>query len=149
MLWGQIPTWGHLGSQGSKGHFHQNCFNLSILNSLTIYSKHMHEPETPTYVVGSKINLGSLGIRQKRAEFVSFQRHTVLVFLPCPRSGAGSYIASVSFLPCPRSGAGSYIASVSFFFFFLLLSSSSFFFYLSTCQYLRHPRSDYAHTWSK
>ena len=26
-------------------------------------------------------------------------------------------------LPCPRSGAGSYIASVSFFFFFFLLSS--------------------------
>ena len=79
MLWGQIPTWGHLGSQGSKGHFHQNCSNLSILNSLTIILKHMHELETPTYVVGSKINLGSLGILQKRAGFVSFQRHTVLV----------------------------------------------------------------------
>ena len=39
----------------------------------------MHELETPTYVVGSKINLGSLGILQKRAGFVSFQRHTVLV----------------------------------------------------------------------
>ena len=79
MLWGQIPTWGHLGSQGSKGHFHQNCSNLSILNSLTIILKHMHELETPTYVVESKINLGSLGILQKRAGFVSFQRHMVLV----------------------------------------------------------------------
>ena len=79
MLWGQIPTWGHLGSQGSKGHFHQSCSNLSILNSLTIILKHMHELETPTYVVGSKINLGSLGILQKRTGFVSFQRHTVLV----------------------------------------------------------------------
>ena len=81
MLWGQIPTWGHLGSQGSKGHFHQNCSNLSILNSLTIILKHMHELETPTCVVGSKINLRSLGILQKRAGFVSFQRHTVLVFI--------------------------------------------------------------------
>ena len=77
MLCGQIPSW----SQGSKGHFHQNCSNLSILNSLTIILKHMHELETPTYVVGSKINLGSLGILQKRAGFVSFQRHTVLVLL--------------------------------------------------------------------
>ena len=81
MLWGQMPTWGHLGSQWSKRHFHQNCSNLSILNSLTIILKHMHELETPTYVVGSKINLGSLGILQKRAGFVSFQRHTVLVLL--------------------------------------------------------------------
>ena len=70
-----------MGSQGSKGHFHQNCSNLSILNSLTIILKHMHELETPTYVVGSKINLGSLGILQMRAGFVSFQRHTVLVLL--------------------------------------------------------------------
>ena len=31
--------------------------------------------------MGSKINLGSLGILQKRAGFVSFQRHTVLVLL--------------------------------------------------------------------
>ena len=22
LAWGQISTWGHLGSQGSKGHFH-------------------------------------------------------------------------------------------------------------------------------
>ena len=26
MLWGQRSTWGHSGSQGSKGHFHQKCF---------------------------------------------------------------------------------------------------------------------------
>ena len=31
--------------------------------------------------MGSKVNLGSLGILQKRAGFVSFQRHTVLVII--------------------------------------------------------------------
>ena len=68
------------GLRGQKVIFTKTVCNLSILNSLTIILKHMHEPETPTYVVGSKINLGSLGILQKRAGFVSFQRHTVLVF---------------------------------------------------------------------
>ena len=93
----------------------------------------------------------------------------MMMELPCPRSGAGSYIASVSY-PARAAGQGlillQFLSSFFFFFFlltlpaqrgrvlycisfFLLLLSSSFFFYLSTCQYIRHPRSDYAHTWSK
>ena len=30
--------------------------------------------------MGSKVNMGSLGIPHKRAGFVSFQRHTFLVY---------------------------------------------------------------------
>ena len=91
-----MPIWGHLGSQGSTGHFHQNCSNLSILNSLTIILKHMHQLETPTYVVGSNVNHGSLGILQERAGFVSFQRHTILV-LTLPLSAARYCFLRVSF----------------------------------------------------
>ena len=30
MLLGLIPIWGHLASLGSKGHFHQKCYTLSV-----------------------------------------------------------------------------------------------------------------------
>ena len=97
-------------------------------------------------------------------------------FLPCPQSGAGFYIALVSYPAGAAAGsyiasasssypagaaAGFYIASVSssyparsagqgiILLQFLFLSSFFFFFYLSTCQYLRDPMFDYAHTWSQ
>ena len=38
MLWGQMLIWGHLGSLGSKSHFHHKCYNLSMLHIMTIYS---------------------------------------------------------------------------------------------------------------
>ena len=36
MLWGHMSIWGHLGTLGSKGHFHYKCYNLSMLHSMTI-----------------------------------------------------------------------------------------------------------------
>ena len=52
--------------------------NSSVLNSMTIRLKHMHYLETSTYVMGSKVNLGSLGVLQKRAGYVSLLRHNLL-----------------------------------------------------------------------
>ena len=40
--------WGHLGSQGSKGLFHQKCYNSSMLHSMTKRLIHIHKPE-PLY----------------------------------------------------------------------------------------------------
>ena len=57
--------------------------------------------------------------------------------LPCPHSGAGFYILSVSAsYPARAAGQG-----------FILQRVLSFF--LSTLQYLRDPMSDDAHTWSQ
>ena len=33
---GHMSIWGHLGTLGSKGHFHYKCYNLSMLHSMTI-----------------------------------------------------------------------------------------------------------------
>ena len=33
---GEMSIWGHLGSLGSKGHFHKKCCNSSVLHSMTI-----------------------------------------------------------------------------------------------------------------
>ena len=125
--------------------------NSSVLNSMTIRLKHMHYLETSTYVMGSKVNLGSLGVLQKRAGYVSLERHNLLSSSLSCRNPTGSCLATVSFffLPCPQSGAGYCISSSSSsssFFFFLL---SSFFFFLSTCQYLRHATFDIDQTWRK
>ena len=37
---------GHLGSLGSKGHFHYKCYNSSKLHSMTITLIHVHQLET-------------------------------------------------------------------------------------------------------
>ena len=39
MLWGQRSTWGHLGSQGSKGHFHQKWVVVVLRSPI-----HANEP---------------------------------------------------------------------------------------------------------
>ena len=37
---------GHLGTLGSKGHFHYKCYNLSMLHSMTIGLIHVDQLET-------------------------------------------------------------------------------------------------------
>ena len=68
--------------------------NSSVLNSMTIRLKHMHYLDTSTYVMGSKVNLGSLGVLQKRAGYVSLQRHNLLSSsssYPVPQSRISGY----------------------------------------------------------
>ena len=70
---------GSFGVTGVKGSFSLKMLsNSSVLNSMTIRLKHMHYLETSTYVMGSKVNLGSLGVLQKRAGYVSLLRHNLL-----------------------------------------------------------------------
>ena len=47
--------------------------------------------------MGSEVKLGSLWILQKRAEFVSFQRHTVLVVVVVVGGGGGVLFCFVLF----------------------------------------------------
>ena len=58
MLWGQMSIWGHLGSLGSKGHFHLKCYNSSILQSMTIRLIHVHQLETLYLRYGVKCQSG-------------------------------------------------------------------------------------------
>ena len=51
---GQMSIWGHLGLLGSKGHFHQKCYNSSILHSMTTRLIHVHQPETLYLCYGVK-----------------------------------------------------------------------------------------------
>ena len=60
-----MSTWDHLGSQGSKGRFHQKCYNLSMLHKMTIRLIHVHQLEYNFY----KIFL-FLKIRQLANSFV-------------------------------------------------------------------------------
>ena len=113
--------WGH---RGSKGYFHQKGYNSSMLHSITIRLIHVYTLETIYLCYGVKCQPGV--ILGHRAGFVSFQRHLLSSY---PARLAGQGLVLHQFLS----------SSSSFFFFF----------FLSTCQYLRHPRSDYAHTWSK
>ena len=43
---GHMSIWGHLGTLGSKGHFHYKCYNLSMLHSMTIGLIHVDQLET-------------------------------------------------------------------------------------------------------
>ena len=54
MLWGHMSIWGHLGTLGSKGHFHYKCYNLSMLHSMTIGLIHVHQVETLYLCYGVK-----------------------------------------------------------------------------------------------
>ena len=58
MLWGQMSIWGHLGSQGSRGHFHSKCYNSSMLHSMTIWLIHVHQLETLFLCYGVKCQTG-------------------------------------------------------------------------------------------
>ena len=86
--------------------------------------------------MGSKVNLGSLGILQKRAGFVSFQRHTVLVLLILPAQPQDlillQFLLLLLILPAQPQDL------ILLQFLLLLLSSSSFFFFffLSTSLFL-------------
>ena len=42
----QILIWGHLGSQGSKGHFHQKCYFSYRLHGLIMWLMHMNQLDT-------------------------------------------------------------------------------------------------------
>ena len=55
--------WGHLGSQGSKGHFHEkNAINRPLYIARP-YDSNMYISLRPsTYVMGSEVNLGSFGV---------------------------------------------------------------------------------------
>ena len=54
ILWGYISIWGHLGSLGSKGHFHWKCYNSSMLHSMTIRLIYVHYLETLYLFFGVK-----------------------------------------------------------------------------------------------
>ena len=58
MLWGHMSIWGHLGTLGSKGHFHYKCYNLSILHSMTIGLIHVDQLETLVWLYGVKCQSG-------------------------------------------------------------------------------------------
>ena len=113
-----------------------------MLHSITIRLIHVYTLETIYLCYGVKCQPGVTWDTQKRAGFVSFQRHLLsssylaraagqgfilqqypLLTLPAQR-GRVLYCNSFRFLPCPRSGAGFYIAtiSLSFFLSFFLLS---------------------------
>ena len=114
----------HLGllwSQGLRGNFHQKYYNslfsriagqgIILLQFLLLSSSYPAGAAAGSYIAS-----------------VSSSSSSSSSSLPCPLSGAGYYIATVSssfFLPCPLSGAGYYIATVSSSFFFLLLLLSS------------------------
>ena len=49
-----MSIWGHLGTLGSKGHFHYKCYNLSMLHSMTIGLIHVHQFETLYLCYGVK-----------------------------------------------------------------------------------------------
>ena len=54
----KCQSWGHLGSQGSKGHFHLKCSNSSMLHSMTIRLIHVHQLETRYICHGVKCQPG-------------------------------------------------------------------------------------------
>ena len=61
-LWVKKITRDHLGSQGSKVHFHQKFYNSSMLHIITIRLIHAHWLEALYLCYGSKVNLGLFGV---------------------------------------------------------------------------------------
>ena len=51
-------TRGHLGSLGSKGHFHWKCYNLSMSHCMTIRLIHFHQLNTLYLYCGVKCQSG-------------------------------------------------------------------------------------------
>ena len=60
---------GHLGSQGSKGHFHQKCYFSYMLHGMVMWLIHIHQLDTLYYVMGSNVNLGSFGVTGVKGHF--------------------------------------------------------------------------------
>ena len=69
MLWGQMSIQGHLGSLGSKGHFHLKCYNSSMLHSMAIRLIQVDQLETFYICYGSNVNLGSFGVTGVKSLF--------------------------------------------------------------------------------
>ena len=70
MLWGHMSIWGHLGTLGSKGHFHYKCYNLSMLHSMTIRLIQVDQFETLVpdcygAICQSEGHLGTLGSKDR------------------------------------------------------------------------------------
>ena len=65
----EILIWGHLRSQGSKGHFHQKCSFSYRLHGIVLWLMHIHQLDTPTKVIGSNLNLGSFGVTGVKMSF--------------------------------------------------------------------------------
>ena len=122
--------------------------------------------------MGSKVNLGSLGILKKRA-FVSFQRHTVLVLIfTYHHSNSGFLLMTINFAVVLNVRSHSNLnfahhfvtlpATAQGFIFYqfrlltlpaqrgrVLYCNEFFLSFCQHCQYLRDPMSDDAHTWSQ
>ena len=56
-----MSNWGHLGSQGSKGHFHKNTITCPCCIALPYDSFMCISLRLSIYVMGSNVKLGHLG----------------------------------------------------------------------------------------
>ena len=106
---------GHLGSQGSKGHFTQNCYFFYRSHGMVLWLMHNHQLDTLYKINRFKIHPGSFGVTGVKRSLSP----KMLFLLQSTWYGHAQGLILHQFLS----------------------HSSSFFFYLSTCQYLRHPKS--------
>ena len=58
MLEGHMSIWGHVGSLGSKGHFHLKYYSSSMLHSMIIRLIHVYQLETIYLCYGVKCQSG-------------------------------------------------------------------------------------------
>ena len=127
----QMPTRGHLGPNLD---FQVKC-NISFVLYYKIFRQDLCRSNDTTALV--------ILPRSRRILYCfSFFFFFFLLTLPAQRGRVLYWISFFLLSSYPACAAGQGLILHQF------LSSSSVF-YLSTCQHLRHPRSDYAHTWSK
>ena len=62
-------TRGHLGSQGSKGHFHQKCYFSFRVHGMVMRLMHIDQLDTLYKSYRIKIHLGSLGVTGVKSSF--------------------------------------------------------------------------------
>ena len=62
-------TRGHLGSQGSKGHFHQKCYFSFRVHGMVMRLLHIDQLDTLYKSYRIKIHLGSLGVTGVKSSF--------------------------------------------------------------------------------
>ena len=66
---GLKSTRGHLGSQGSKGHFHQKCFFSFWVHGMVMRPMHIDQLNTLYKSYRIKIHLGHLGLQGSKVHF--------------------------------------------------------------------------------
>ena len=85
-LWVLKFTRGHLGSQGSKGHFHQKCYFIFGLHGVVMWLMIIHQLDLLYTSYGLKIHPGSFGVTGVRSFspkmlFLLYSLHGIIIRL--------------------------------------------------------------------